>query len=150
MKTPSLRTSQKIVEEPTNRDILDALFVFSDKIDENFDNLRTELKGEIQSVRTEMEQGFTDVRKEIQDVRTEMKQGFTDVRTEMEQGFTDVRGEIRSIWKSLEEIKEDLKKLQKTTKEDSDAQGGSIVLLFQKIEKLEKRLKKLELQKVAR
>lgn len=128
MKTAPLRTSQKNVEEPTKRDILEALFVFSDKVDV-----------QLADVRKEMREGFAGVRKEIQ-----------DVRSEMEQGFTDVRSEIRSIWKSLEEIKEDLKKLQKTAIEDSDAQGKSIVVLSEKIEKLEKRLKKLELQKVAR
>lgn len=139
------KTLQKIDQEPTTRDILDAILDFSERMDKEFVD-----------VRTEMNQGFADVRTELRGemqsglttFRNEMSDGFTILRNEMHDGFTNVRSDIRKLWDQLAELKTDLDKLSKRTIEDSDVNSKDIIELQEKYKKFEIRLKKLETQKI--
>jgi hypothetical protein len=57
----------------------------------------------------------------------------------MHTGFNDINAELFSIEQEITEVKIRLERLEKRTKEDSDAAG-------QDIAKLEERLKKVELR----
>ncbi len=71
-----------------------------DNLEEQIQDVRTELKTEIQGVRTELKdeiQGVrTELKDEIQGVRTELKNEIMDVRTELKNEIMDVRTELKT------------------------------------------------------
>lgn len=87
-------------------------------------------------------------KKELNDglgkLRSEMEDGFTQLRGEMEDGFANVRQELREMNKDLEEIKNQLDRLERRTRDDADASVKDILDLRHRVEYLEERLKKLQ------
>lgn len=139
-KTISRQKDKILNPEPTTKDILEALFVFSEKVDVKFEE-----------VHSKMDQEFAQVRSELAEVRDEMAQEFlavrseiSEIRNEMDQGFIDTKNEIRELWAVLDEIRQELKKIQNRTSQDADTQGRDLVALIEKVEKFERRLKRLE------
>ncbi|OGH72169.1 MAG: hypothetical protein A2921_00915 [Candidatus Magasanikbacteria bacterium RIFCSPLOWO2_01_FULL_43_20b] len=82
------------------------------------DDLRVELKGEINSLRNEMEQGFSSMR-------------------------SDMRSEFAEVRREIEAIKQELKKLEKRTEEDDKATMADYVLLGRRVRRLEGQVKQL-------
>jgi len=95
-------------------------------------------KQDVDGLRTEMKEEF-------KNVRTEMKEEFKNVRTEMQQGFSDVKIELANINSELEEIKRDLRKLESRTQIDDDVMIVDNSKLSERVKKLEKQVRQLEL-----
>ena len=117
------------------------------KLDEKMDDIleivqfikdNSASKQDVGDLRTEMKQEF-------KNVRIEMKQEFKNVRTEMSQGFSDVKVELASINLELEDIKRDLRKLESRTQIDDDVMIADNLKLREQVQKLEQRVKQLEL-----
>ena len=84
-------------------------------------------------------------KQDVDGLRTEMKEEFKNVRTEMQQGFSDVKIELANINSELEEIKRDLRKLESRTQIDDDVMIVDNSKLSERVKKLEKQVRQLEL-----
>ena len=84
-------------------------------------------------------------KQDVDSLRTEMKEEFKNVRTEMSQGFSDVKVELANINLELEDIKRDLRKLESRTQIDDDAMIADNLKLNERVKKLEKQVRQLEL-----
>ncbi|MFH1292041.1 MAG: hypothetical protein ABIH87_02495 [bacterium] len=81
--------------------------------------------------KTEMQEGFDSLRSEIQEFRVEIR--------------ADLKTEIRGVRQDLEEIKLRLKKLEERTLEDENAIVGEHIKLKNKVNKLEEKVRQLEI-----
>ena len=69
---------------------------------------------------------------------------FDHLEAEMRTGFNDINAELFAIKQEIAEVKIRLERLEKRTKEDSDAAGHDIARLQDKLEKTELRVAALE------
>jgi len=68
------------------------------------------------------------------------------LEADMKAGFSDVNSELFAIKQELKEVKVGLARLEKRTKEDSDAQGRDILRLEEKSKKMDLRVTALEVK----
>ncbi len=100
------KTAQKRDEVPIERRVEVRLIRLEDKVTVIATDV-TELKSEVKSLRTRMEDGFQSLRDAMNDgdqtLRKEMTDGFQSVRKEMTDGFQSVRKDITDakIWALL-------------------------------------------------
>lgn len=130
---------QKIAErtpEPTTGDILEALLDFSGRMDEKFEGIDERFESIDQKFK-KIDDRFEriDDRFEKIDKRFDiMDQRFDHIDNQL----YEIRDEIRQIWHKLEDIDGRMASLEKTTIEDSNSQGKSIVDLEVRVKTLEK------------
>lgn len=75
------------------------------------------------------------------------KLGFkvSNLESKVDQGFTDIIMELRAIHGELDDIRQELKKLELRTREDADSASDVYVKFQRRLEILEKRVQHLEL-----
>ena len=75
--------------------------------------MRTDLEKQIQDLRTELKQEiqnvWTDLEKQIQDLRTELKQEIQTVRTDLEKQIQDLRTELKQEIQTVRNDVQDLR-----------------------------------------
>jgi ElaB/YqjD/DUF883 family membrane-anchored ribosome-binding protein len=75
-----------------------------DKLEQDIQNVRSELKDEIQNVRTELKD-------EIQNVRTELKEDIQEVRTDLQDTRTELKMETQAVYSNLSKEVENVRLL---------------------------------------
>jgi len=101
--------------EVTNTDILEAIQIFSQSVDKQFEGVKGEITG----------------------VKGELKIS----ENQMVAGFSSLRVEIASV---KSELLEKIERLEKTDKEDTDACVHDCVKLQKRVEKLEQQISRLQ------
>ena len=67
------------------------------------------------------------------------------MKDDVERGFSAIHTELQDIRADLDQIKKELRQLDKRTKEDTDALGKDFMNLNQRVAALEEKLKRFEL-----
>lgn len=83
------------------------------------------------------------IRHDISDMKTDIVDMKNDI-IDMKSDIADIKQELVAIRKELSDIKSRLDRLERATKEDSDAYGADIVDLRERVNKLEIKLAGLE------
>jgi len=123
--------------EVLNKDILEAIGVFSAKMDEEFTGLKTDV--------TSLKTDVTGLKIEVGDLRSEMEQGFADVRTEMDQGFASIRAEIRELRNDFEKLEKKVDQINARTMEDEGVFGKDVLILQKQVRMMNQRIRRLEM-----
>ena len=115
--------NQKITNgEPTIYDVLQAIQSFSGDMDKKFGNMD----------------------KKFNELQQEMRQGFLKINVRLdtiETRLSTVEARLDSIEKELEDIKASIAKLEKGTREDTDASAKDILTLKTRVANVERQLK---------
>lgn len=89
-----------------------------------------------------------DLYKVRDDLRSELKNEINGLRNQTELGFSNVRSDMRSefaeVRREIEEVKQELKKLEKCTGEDHKAIVTDYILLGRRVRRLEEQVKRLQ------
>ena len=102
-------------EQVTNKDILDAINVFSTNMDNRFDGVEGRLDG--------------------------VEGHLSTLESKMDEGFASLRSEILEVKAELTKL---IEKWEKRTREDSDVSSSDYLALKVRVEKMEKQLQKLQ------
>lgn len=106
-------------EEITNQNILKAIHLFAQNVDARFDEVKYEIKGEL-----------NEVKGKLKILENKMVNGFSNIRTEI----AEVRREIIAR----------IEKLEKRDKENTDALTKNYLELETRVKKLEQQLQQLQ------
>ncbi len=119
-----------------------------ERLGAEFIRSQSELKGEIQQVRSEMQQMGTDLRAEMQqmgtDIRAEMQQMGTDIRAEMQQMGTDIRAEMREGFQQVHGRVEATNSRIDRTNDVLILVGSEVYRTMGNVEELKQRVQALE------
>ena len=66
-------------------------------------------RGDLQDVRSELKEDIQDVRTEIQNVRTELKEDIQNVRNEIQNVRTELKEDIQNVRNEIQDVRTELK-----------------------------------------
>ncbi len=100
-------------------------------------------KDDIRDMATKSDIKDMATKSDIRDMVT--KSDIARLEEKMDQGFSDLRSELAGINLELEDIKRDLRKLESRTQIDDDVMIADNLKLNERVKKLEKQVRQLEL-----
>jgi chromosome segregation ATPase len=130
--------TQKTKEEPTNKQIFQAVQDLSTSMDSRF----TEVDGRFTKVHESIHNLSASVDTRLVEVRQELKQDITGLRQEVKQDITDVRNDIGTLQESVANL---ITLVDKFTKIYIDLKH-ELEILRQHVRDAEIRIEKLEIQ----
>ena len=123
-------------EQVTNKDILDAINVFSTNMDNRFDGVEGRLDG-VEGRLDGVEGRLDGVEGHLDGVEGHL----STLESKMDEGFASLRSEILEVKAELTKL---IEKWEKRTREDSDVSSSDYLALKVRVEKMEKQLQKLQ------
>lgn len=125
-------------DEPTIKDVLDAISEFSSDMDGQFEGLKKELKGDINDIKGDI----NGIKGEINGIKGDID-GIKGEIQEIKRDISSINTRLDSIEIDIQSIKADLRKLAQKDHEDSDALSRAYAQLEKRIVELEREVKQM-------